>query len=299
VEARRHRRRFQTKIPTRVQENRGAERCAQGESDIRISVVTVCFNSAETIADTLRSVAEQTYTDVEHIIVDGGSSDATLTIVDAHRRGLARVISEPDRGPYDAMNKGIAAASGEVVGFLNADDVYADAQALAAVAEAFAHPEVDACYADLVYVDRKDPERIVRYWKSRDFCPGLFRRGWMPAHPTFYVRRRVFERYGGFDLRYPRQADFELAMRLLELHHVVTRYIPRILVRMRKGGLSNSSYLGILRGNLEAYRACRNCGMAVTPLFMLRKVLSRLPQFFCRPPPPAASAVCKRCPSRR
>jgi len=241
------------------------------------------LNSAETIADTLRSVAAQTHTDAEHIIVDGGSSDATMAIVERYREGLASVISEPDRGVYDAMNKGIARAGGEVVGFLNADDVYADTEALASVAAVFARPEIDACYADLVYVDRTDTDRIVRYWKSNDYRPGLFRRGWMPAHPTFFVRRRIFERYGGFDLRYRLQSDFELSMRLLEVHRVRAQYIPRILVRMRMGGISNNSYLDILRGNLEDYRACPNSAIDVTPLFILRKVLSRLPQFFARP----------------
>ena len=249
---------------------------------MKISVVTACFNSGATIAHTLRSVAAQTHPEVEHIIVDGGSSDATLAIVAEHRERVSKLISEPDRGVYDAMNKGIALADGDVVGFLNADDEYADAQALADVAAAFADPTVEACYADLVYVDRENGDRIVRYWQSQDFRPGLFRRGWMPAHPTFFVRREVFARFGGFDLRYRLQSDFDLCMRLLEVQRIQSKYIPRVLVRMRMGGMSNNSFRNILRGNLEAYRACRNCGMRVTPLFIVRKLLSRLPQFFAR-----------------
>ena len=245
-------------------------------------MITVCFNSAATIEDTLRSVAEQTHPDVEHIVVDGKSSDNTMAIVDRYRAGLAKVVSEPDCGVYDAMNKGIALASGDVVGFLNADDVFADATALESVAAAFDAPDVDACYADLVYVDKNDTGRVVRYWKSNEYRHGLCRKGWMPAHPTFYVRRRVFEQYGGFDLQYPRQSDFELTLRLLEVHGTKSVYIPRTLVRMRTGGISNNSYINVLKGNLEAYRACRNNGIAVSPLFIFQKILSRLPQFFAR-----------------
>jgi len=250
--------------------------------DIKISVVTVCFNSEATIEGTLRSVAEQSHVDVEHIIVDGNSSDGTMAIVKRYRGGLARVVSEPDRGVWDAMNKGIALASGDVVGFLNADDVYADVTALQSIADTFGAADVAACYADLVYVDKKDASRIVRYWKSNDYRPGLFRRGWMPAHPTFYVRRSVFKQYGGFDLQYRFQSDFDLTMRLLEVHRIKAIYIPHVLVRMRVGGMSNNSYINTLKGNIEAYRACHKNGLAVTPLFILHKVFSRLPQFFAR-----------------
>lgn len=251
---------------------------------LKISVITVCFNSAETIADTLRSVASQTHAEVEHIVVDGGSSDGTLAIIDRHRERLAKIISEPDHGVYDAMNKGIMLATGDVVGFLNADDVYADATALAAIAAAFGTPGVEACYADLVYVDKQDMRKIVRYWQPGEYRYGLFRTGWMPPHPTFFVRREVFERFGMFDLQYRLQADFELAMRFLEVHRIRTAYIPRILVNMRMGGMSNNSYVNILKGNLEAYRACRKNGLPVGIFFILRKLYSRLPQFFSRPP---------------
>lgn len=207
-----------------------------------------------------------------------------MTIVNRYREKLARVVSEPDQGAYDAMNKGIALASGDVVGLLNADDVYADPAALASVAGAFAVPGIDACYADLVYVDKDDMSRIVRYWQSKEYSHGLFRTGWMPAHPTFFVRRTVYENFGMFDLQYKFQSDFELTMRLLEVQRIKSAYIPRILVKMRTGGMTNNSYLNILQGNLDAYRACRKNGIQVTPFFILRKICSRLPQFFARPP---------------
>lgn len=182
------------------------------------------------------------------------------------------------------MNKGIALATGEVIGFLNSDDVYADRGVLGGVAAAFVPPRVAACYGDLVYVDERDTGRVVRYWKSRPYTYGLCAKGWMPAHPTFFVRREVMARCGGFDLQYRRQADFELCLRLLEVQRIEATYLPRVMVRMRRGGMSNNSLLSVLKGNLEAYRACRNNGIAVSPVFVLRKIFSRLPQFFARPP---------------
>jgi hypothetical protein len=146
-----------------------------------------------------------------------------------------------------------------------------------------ADAQIDACYADLVYVGKDDPDKVVRYWKSRTYEDGLFLKGWMPAHPTFFARRSVYERFGDFDLSYRRQSDFELAMRFMHVHKIRTVYIPEIFVRMRMGGLSNSSWRGVLEGNLEAYRACKKHHLPVGPLFMLRKAASRLPQYFHRP----------------
>lgn len=266
----------------------------QGSKSIKISVITVCFNSQATLEDTLKSVAGQNHPDIEHIVVDGNSTDGTMAIVNRYRDKLARVVSEPDQGAYDAMNKGIALASGDVVGILNADDVYADPAALASVAAAFDSPAIEVCYADLVYVDQHDTSRIVRYWQSTDYRPGLFRTGWMPAHPTFFVRRTVYDKFGMFDLKFKLQSDFELTMRLLEVHGVKSVYIPRILVKMRTGGMTNNSYLNVLEGNLEAYRACRKNGIKVSPLFILRKICSRLPQFFARPPLPQKKALEQR-----
>jgi glycosyltransferase involved in cell wall biosynthesis len=229
-------------------------------------------------------VRGQTHPDREHILVDGGSVDGTMAIAQRYADGLAASVSGLDRGIFDAMNKGLALAKGEVVGFLNADDVYAHDEVLAQVAAAMAAPEVEAVHADLVYVDPHDLSRVVRYWRSREFRPGDFARGWMPAHPTFYARRELYGRLGGFDAAYPLQGDFELTMRFLEVNRVRSRYLPGIWVRMRTGGASNRSVLRVLRGNLEAWRAARAHGLGVLPLFVPRKILSRLPQYFSRPP---------------
>ncbi len=250
---------------------------------MKITVVTAVYNGAETIEDTINSVAAQTYSSVEHIVIDGLSTDPTMSIVNRRRNDISLVVCERDAGIYDAMNKGIAAATGDVIGTLNADDVYEHDQVLAQVADLFSDPELDACYANLVYVDRTDLQKIVRYWTSQPFEPGLFFKGWIPAHPTFFVRKAVYERCGGFDLDYKIQSDFELTLRLLELHRIRSRYVPEIWVRMRMGGTTNKSIMNIIRGNLEAYRACRKHQLRVSPLFFVTKIAARIPQFFRRP----------------
>jgi glycosyltransferase involved in cell wall biosynthesis len=250
---------------------------------MKISIITVCFNAEATLADTLDSVAAQSHHDIEHIVVDGGSTDGTVKMLESGRGSVTKWISERDRGIYDAMNKGIAMASGDVIGFLNADDVYAHKDVLQSVAQVFGEASVDAVYADLVYVEQLNLQKVIRYWKSNAFKPGLFAKGWMPAHPTFYARRQVYERCGNFDLTFKLQADFELTMRLLEICLINAVYIPDIWVRMRVGGVSNGSFRNVIRGNLEAYRACKKHALNVTPFFMVRKVLSRIPQFFMKP----------------
>lgn len=250
---------------------------------MKVSVITVVRNNAETIEETIRSVAAQDYRGIEHIIVDGCSTDGTTDVIKRHLATVTTYISEPDKGIYDAMNKGIRLATGDVVGFLNADDVYVHSGVIARVVEVIQGASAEACYADLVYVSPDDPKRVVRYWKSRPYEDGLFENGWMPAHPTFFANRAVYERLGGFDLAFKRQADFELTMRFLAVHKIPSVYIPELLVRMRTGGLSNNSLSGIWKGNIEAYRACKKHNLPITPLFIARKLISRLPQFFTRP----------------
>ena len=246
---------------------------------MKISVITVAYNSATTIADTLRSVANQTYLDIEHLVIDGNSTDETIRVVEAHRHARLTLSSEPDKGIYDAMNKGLALASGEVVGFLNSDDFYAEASVLEKVANAFQDPAMDACYADLVYVS-PDNTRVVRYWKSKRFTKGDFAKGWCPAHPTFYVRKSVIERLGLFDQSYKLAADVEFMMRYLERGQVHAAYIPHVLVRMRLGGATNQSWKNIVQQNEEIFAALRKNGVTFSKLwFAANKGISRLWQF--------------------
>ena len=249
----------------------------------KISIITVCYNSAATIRETLESVTAQSHADIEHIIVDGGSRDETLALVHAHRRHPGPLVSEPDRGIYDAMNKGLALASGEIVGFLNSDDVLADPGVLSRIAAAFEAPEVDACYGDLIYVAASNPARVVRYWRSRVYQPGLCRRGWMPAHPTFYVRRQAYQRHGGFDDSLRIAADFEICLRLLEVHRLRVTYLPEVLVKMRTGGVSNSSLRNVIRSNREVSWALRKHGYPAGWLLILGKLASKLTQLRWQP----------------
>jgi glycosyltransferase involved in cell wall biosynthesis len=247
----------------------------------KISIVTVARNCVVTIEDTILSVARQSYPHVEHILVDGASTDGTLEIVNRHLNKFSKTVSEPDMGIYDAMNKGIRLATGDVVGFLNADDVYSDANVLGEIAAIFNDATVSACYGDLVYMD-ESLTRVVRYWKSRPYRDGLFEKGWMPAHPTFFVRRAVFERYGDFDLAFRFQSDFDLTMRFLSICKIQSVYLPRVLVKMRVGGATNKSATNVIKGNIEAYQICKKNGLRVTPLFIVKKILSRVPQFFSK-----------------
>lgn len=246
---------------------------------MKISVITVAFNSAKTITGTLNSVASQTYPNIEHIVVDGASTDETLALVRNHSNTDIRLVSELDKGIYDAMNKGLALASGEIVGFLNSDDFYANTAVLAIIANAFQDPAVDACYADLVYVNQAN-SRVVRYWKSKPFAKGDFSKGWCPSHPTFYLRKSVIERLGFFDQSYKLAADVEFMMRYLECGQVRAVYLPHVLVRMRLGGATNQSWKNIVHQNKEIFAALRKNGLHFsTKRFAVNKVVSRLWQF--------------------
>jgi glycosyltransferase involved in cell wall biosynthesis len=253
------------------------------KAPVKISIITVCWNSEATIEDTLKSVASQTHPLVEHIVVDGQSSDRTMEIVRRYPH-IAKVVSERDRGIYDAMNKGLALATGEVIGTLNADDYFADRDVLSAVADAFQDEALEVTYADLCYVDKSDTTRVVRYWRSSDFVPGSYRHGWCPPHPTFFVRRSAYNRYGNFDLVYRIASDVELTMRFLEKHRARFRYLGRVLVHMRLGGTSNKNILNIIRQNREIWQALKTHGLSPSIVgFIIGKIASRGKQFVLRP----------------
>jgi glycosyltransferase involved in cell wall biosynthesis len=248
---------------------------------LRISVITVCRNAAATIGEALESFCRQSHADKELLVVDGVSSDETLAIVRSFARDGVTVISEPDRGLYDAMNKGLRSFGGDVVGFLNADDRFHDADALAAVAGTL--KSADICYADLDFVDRRSPPQVVRRWRSTPWRKGGFRRGWMPAHPTFYCRRGVVERVGRFDLRYRLAADYDFMLRALELADFTAVHLPRVLVDMRAGGLSSASLGARVSHNLEALASRRRwLGAGLVDFALFAKPLGKTPQLLVR-----------------
>jgi glycosyltransferase involved in cell wall biosynthesis len=247
---------------------------------MKISLITSTFNSASTLQETIDSVRSQDDgVDLEYIIVDGASNDATLSILDNNREIITHQVSEPDRGIYDALNKGIALATGEIVGILHSDDVFADSAVLARVAEAFQKSSIDAVYGDLEYVDRLNVDRVIRQWKSSDFDPNNFYQGWMPAHPTFYLRRKYYDQFGSFDLDFFTAADYELMLRMLLKYQLKAEYIPYTLVKMRVGGQSNATLKNHWIANKEDARAWTKNDLK--PKFYTRwlKPISKLSQW--------------------
>lgn len=218
--------------------------------NMKITIITATFNSASTLRDTLHSVARQVYQPVEHIIIDGLSQDNTLDIVKEFPH-VARVVSERDKGIYDAMNKGLKLATGEVVGILNSDDFYDNPGVLSKVMAAFNDPSVDVVYGDLQYVKKNDVYVVTRNWKSGQYKRKYFYYGWMPPHPTFFVRRRIYEEVGLFNTDLRSAADYEMMLRILVRYNARASYIPSVLVKMRLGGMSNASLRNRLRANRE------------------------------------------------
>ncbi len=249
---------------------------------MKISVVTVCRNTESTIEDTIRSVAGQTCRSVEHIIIDGASTDGTLDIVRKYESVVTKWVSEPDQGIYDAMNKGIALASGDVIGFLNADDIYAHPEVLSEVAQAFRDESIQAVYSDVVFV-RDDLQTIVRYYRSHRFTAGKLAWGWMPPHPSIFLRKHMFEKYGLFKTDYRIAADYELVTRLFAKHRVRYRYLPGVSVKMRVGGVSTRSVKSNYILSQEIVRACRENGINTNLLKVSLKYPLKVMELFIRP----------------
>lgn len=248
---------------------------------MKISIITAVLNREGTIEQAIRSVAGQTYAQVEHLIIDGASRDGTLEVIERHRTSSMRVISEPDGGIYDALNKGIGLAGGDIIGVVHSDDFFTDSFVLNKVAQAFEHEQVEAVYGDLDYVAAADPERIIRRWRSGSFSSTKLARGWMPPHPTLFMRSSVFSRLGVYDTSYRIAADYEAMLRYFGPGGVEPAYIPEVLVKMRVGGESNASLGRIIRKSLEDYRALRSSGVGGVGA-LVWKNLSKLPQFVNR-----------------
>lgn len=246
---------------------------------MKLSIITATWNSAKTIASTLDSLSAQTYRDFEFIVVDGASTDDTLEVIKRSKVKVDKLISEPDRGIYDALNKGINAATGDYVGFLHSDDLFASPDSMARLAERLIKTKPDAIYADLEYVGQRDTDKVVRYWNSGKFKRSKLRWGWMPPHPTFYMRRELYQQFGGFDLRYSISADYDSLVRYLWNHSVYPEYLPEVLVKMRVGGASNQSLSNILSKSRQDLSIIRRHDLPVIATF-LGKNLSKIVQFF-------------------
>lgn len=247
---------------------------------MKVSIITVTFNSAATLEETILSVVNQSYPDIEYIIVDGKSTDNTLQIVEKYKAKIAKVISEKDNGLYDALNRGIELASGDVVGVLHSDDFYTANNVIEKYVAVFNEKKCDAVYADLYYVDRENTNRMKRKWKSGAYKNGAFKNGWMPPHPTFFVRREIYTKLGKFNLALKSAADYELMLRFIHKNNITLAYLPEFTVKMRTGGVSNASVKNRLNANNEDRKAWELNGLRPRFYTLYLKPLRKIFQFF-------------------
>ena len=247
-----------------------------------ISIVTVVYNNQHTIRHCIDSVLSQRDVQIEHIVIDGCSADGTVEIVRGYGNRIATFVSEPDKGVYDAMNKGVKLATGDIITTLNSDDVYADDTVVAQMVEFIQENSLDAAYGDVVYVSKHDPNRFTRYWRTGEYKRGRFCYGWAIPHPAFFCRREIFERYGYFNEQFRIAGDFELMLRFIEKHRIKVGYLPRVLVRMRTAGRANV-LPGVIQGNWEIMRSFGLNGLRLSPWFFVYKPLMKISQLLARP----------------
>ncbi|MDN3619157.1 glycosyltransferase family 2 protein [Polaribacter undariae] len=246
---------------------------------MKISIITVSYNSETTIETTLQSVVNQTYDNIEYIVVDGGSTDGTLSLIDKYKSHIDKWVSEPDKGIFDAMNKGIKMATGDVVGIINSDDLFNSDRSIEKVMNVFnSNIELDSLYADLYYVSQTDTNKIVRRWITGEKRP--FNKGWHPGHPTFYVKKKVYDKRGLYNIDLALASDFEVMLRFIEKYQISTYYLKEPLVRMRLGGASNNSFKGLITQNIDCIRAFRVNNLKVNKfMYPIYRLLPKLLQF--------------------
>jgi len=248
---------------------------------MKVSIITICYNSAHSIGDAINSVVSQTYPDIEYIVVDGKSKDNTPDIVRSFGNKVAKFVSEPDKGIYDALNKGIRMAEGDIIGFMHSDDLFADNQVIEKVVKLFKEKNTDCIYGDLQYVYKADTNKVLRFWKSGKFTRNKLRFGWMPPHPTLYVKREIYQKYGDFDINFKIAADYDSMLRFFGKYRITAAYLPEVMVKMRVGGASNRSIKNIIRKSKEDYQAIKKnkFGSVFTLIF---KNLRKVSQFFVK-----------------
>jgi len=247
---------------------------------MKISVITVVFNNVSTIGKALASVKNQTHQDIEHIVIDGGSTDGTLDVIEQYSANITKFVSEPDHGIYDAMNKGLSMATGDLVCFLNSDDMYVDSHVLERASRIIEQDSLDAIFADVTYFRADNPEKILRRYSSSRFSPEKIAYGWMPAHPTLLMRKAVFDRVGGFKSSYRIGGDFEFIARAFGKGELKYRYLPEVLVKMQMGGASTSGIRSTIKSNQEVMRACRENGIQTNYFKILSKYPYKILEFF-------------------
>ena len=249
---------------------------------MKVSIITVVYNASSTIEDTITSVLNQSYPNIEYIIVDGQSNDGSIDIIKKYSNRISKFKSEKDEGIYDAMNKGIAMATGDVVGILNADDVYEHAEVIKNIVTKFHEKNSDAVYADLKYVMKNDLNKVIRYWKLGKYSDGKFLYGWMPPHPTFFVKKDVYNKLGFYRTDLKSASDYELMLRFIHVNKINIDYLPEVIIRMREGGVSNHSIKNRLNANKEDRKAWELNNIKPGPFTLILKPLSKLFQFIVK-----------------
>jgi len=247
---------------------------------MKVSIITACLNNADTLESAIQSVCEQDYADIEYIVIDGDSTDGTKALLEKYKSKITVLISEKDKGIYEALNKGLSKATGDIVGFLHADDFYAGKTSVSKIAKAFETENIDCTYSDLQYVDRDNATKIIRNWKSEPYTDGMFLKGWMPPHPTFFLKRKWYVQYGNYNPSFSISADYELMLRMLHKHKLKAKYIPEVLVKMRTGGSSNRTLARRIKANMEDRKAWKINGLRPGPLTLLVKPLGKIGQYF-------------------
>ena len=247
---------------------------------MKISIITVVYNNEKTIRDAIQSVLNQTYTNVEYILIDGDSSDNTLDFINEFKHKISYILSEKDKGLYDAMNKGLKIATGDVIGILNSDDLYQDSEVISAVMEEFNNDtSLNIVYGDLVYVKSEDTNKVIRYWKSKSYFTRFFENANVPPHPSLFVRSVVYKEIGLFDLQFKLAADYELMLRMFKKHNFKSKYINRLIIRMRLGGTTNESYTNVINQNIEIFKAWKKNDLQAPYYLMPLRIIKRLSQF--------------------
>lgn len=246
---------------------------------MKITIITVTYNSAQTISDCIASVENQSYKDIEHIIIDGVSKDNTVEIIKSKFNNTIKLISESDFGIYDALNKGIKITTGDIIGFVHSDDLLASPNILKNISKIFEEENIDGLYGDLVYIDKKDT-KVIRYWKSNEFKPSLLNSGWMPAHPTLFLKKEVYQKHGYFNLNYTIAADYDLMLRIFSDNTLKFKYLPMLVTKMRIGGLSNKGLKNILQKSYEDFIILKTNKISKPLWVLFKKNSSKLSQFF-------------------
>lgn len=250
------------------------------EGLLKVSIITVCLNNADTIEDTINSVQSQTFPSIEYIVVDGISTDGTLAVIDKHKLFISKLISEKDEGIYFAINKGISMANGDIIGILHSDDFYVGDEIISKVVNAFDKSGADCVYGDLQFVDRQNPEKITRNWVSGQYKPYMFLKGWMPPHPTFFIKRECIQKYGNYNTSLYLASDYEFMLRMIHKQQIKVHYLPEVLVKMKTGGASNKSLINRIKNNIEDRKAWKINKLKPAFLTLFIKPLGKIGQFF-------------------